>query len=313
MENEQEDVSLPNGYSLSQQLVNTPLYDLYAGTTKTNEQVWLKIFSFAKRKSKNAYQQEFSNLTKLKNQANGKTSNVIEIIDHFIVDRFGVIVLPVQEKNLRFVLENEEPDLKTKYKIFYELCCALDECFKAKVAHLDVQLANIIIFPGYSVKLGNFSSSLRWSTLKSSSMKNSGVEPFKAPEITSPCGFTPYLADYWSLGIVLHSLLSDKVPVIQESKKVMIDDSIPQTARNLVDSLVQVEPQLRPPIDFVLTHELFTQEEIFSNLRLNFRNTKKRKKKGITHRLQRVMSANLGKMKKGSSSETTTPKGKRKK
>ena len=302
-------LSLPNGYSVGPLISQDPLYDIYEGSQKGAD-VIIKVYPLRKRKCKNAYQQETSNLKKLKAQSNGKTSNVIEMKDNFIVGNKGFVILPMEEHNLEEIIEELEP--KAKYKIFYDICCALDECFNAKIAHLDLQLKNIVVI-GNIAKLTNFSSSLRWSTLKSTSMKNCGIVPFKAPEITNPCGYTPYLADYWSLGVILHALLSDRIPVIQ-GESIYIDDSIPQTARNLVDSLVQLEPQLRPPVSYVLKHELFTEEEVFTNLRENYRATKKRgKRRGITRRLQRVMSANLGKMKKGSNASPSGSKSKKEK
>merc|ERR1712137_1235159 len=116
---------------------------MYSGKSLPGSRVWIKLYALKCRKNKNCFQQESSNLKKIKAQAEGKASNVVEILDTFFFGEYGIIVFPQEYQTLTKAL----PELsKTeKIRIFFDVCCAIEECYKAGVAHLDIHPDNIYL------------------------------------------------------------------------------------------------------------------------------------------------------------------------
>ena len=97
---------LPGGFSIGDQIESTKLYKLYEGSSTLGENLHIKTYSLAHKYSKISYQQESSNLTALKNLANGKASNVIQIVDHFTHADYGIVILPAYPTCLADALED---------------------------------------------------------------------------------------------------------------------------------------------------------------------------------------------------------------
>ena len=276
-----------NGYTIIEYISKTKSYTVYSGTSSlgVDVDVWIKEYNIRTRKLKNSFAQETANITKLNLLSERRTSNVITLLAYFEHNGCGYVIFPAEGVPLDTVYANFTRE--EKIRIFYGIVCGLDECYKAVVAHLDLQPKNILILNNQHVLLTNFHDSLRWTSLKSTSMKQVGKKPYRAPEITDPCGYSPFLADYWSLGILLHLLLSDSFPEIVDND-VIIDSKFEGAEKELVGALLQVNPRTRPPfLDFVLQHELFSQNDIFVQLRLG---TKKKRKNALTAHMSRVVS-----------------------
>jgi len=95
-----------------------------------------------------------------------------------------------------------------------------------------------------------------------------GTPAYLAPEIIINKGYSDYYSDMWSQGIVLYTMLSGTVPYrgssLQEllesvmSKEIVYPPFISQSAKDLIQKLLQVDPLKRISFPAMFKHAWFT-------------------------------------------------------
>ena len=252
--------SLPGGFVITDQISHSKEYDLFEGEGPGGAKVCIKAIPLNYRQLKNGFTQESYNLEKLTSISMDRDSHIITLLDCFKDGSHGVVIMEPFDTTLEVALKENVLNEKEKVRIFYEVCLAVNECSEGCVAHMDISPQNIYLINGV-VKLANFSSSIRWTTVRSTSMKVIGTPEFRAPEVNDPCGYTPYLTDLWSLGVLLHYLITNKFPDVDltagEDGLVTIDSSLPAPIADLISSLLEIKPFMRLPLDALLEHPAF--------------------------------------------------------
>lgn len=106
-----------------------------------------------------------------------------------------------------------EEDLAHFY--FKQLINAVDFVHSKGVAHRDIKPENILLDERGNLKLADFGLATVFKR-KGSGKRNCttpcGSPPYVAPEIVSPNGYDPELADIWSCGIVLFVIACGQIP-----------------------------------------------------------------------------------------------------
>mmetsp|Transcript_2280 Transcript_2280/g.3659 ORF Transcript_2280/g.3659 Transcript_2280/m.3659 type:complete len:310 (-) Transcript_2280:29-958(-) len=283
---------LPGGYIIRDQISSESTYDLYAGESPDGRLICVKSTRLNIRQLKNGFTQEVFNLQKLTTiaKASNKASNIIKYITSFTDDLYGVLITEGYDYTLYNALENDILEEKKKMYYFLHICKAVEECSAGGVAHMDIHPKNIFIKNGRAL-LGNFNSSIRWNTVRSTSMKVCGTTEYRAPEITNPCGYSPYLVDLWSLGILLHYIITKKYPIVDVDKDstdaITIDPEIPAPAEDLIRSLLEINPCMRLPVEEIVDHPIFEYYDV-SDVQIRSDILERKKKK----RTKRVASVN---------------------
>merc|ERR1712137_802691 len=122
--------------------------------------------------------------------------------------------MPLMEKDLLSLMEQYEHS-KLPYslglQIFHEICKAVGEIHTAGCAHLDLKPENVLINQKdgkLEVYLCDFGS----SSLNSSTVGWRGTKYYAPPELRSNDAYQTQPADLWSLGILLHVILTGTFP-----------------------------------------------------------------------------------------------------
>jgi len=156
--------------------------------------------------------------------------------------------------------------------IFIQTCKALQFCHQHEVAHLDIKPENLLYRTskntpsGYEIKLTDFGSSAFHRPRVSGFY---GTMYYGAPEAVSHLrnqskrSYDAKKADLWSLGILLHVLLTFTWPFDQNNcadvaeqilaHQVCINPSVPRRYRRIIGALLSPNPCDRPSIDWVLS------------------------------------------------------------
>ena len=102
-------------------------------------------------------------------------------------------------------------------------------------------------------------------------IEKSGTPAYIAPEILIGNGYTGFASDYWSLGVVLYSMLYGQVPFksnkIKEMHKLIIEgkydmpDDISEEGRDLVCNLLEINPNKRFQFEQIIKHKWFSNFE----------------------------------------------------
>lgn len=100
--------------------------------------------------------------------------------------------------------------------LFKQLLSGVDYLHKMGVAHCDLKPENLLLGYGNILKIGDFGSSkvfrIPWTTDKSAASGLCGSDPYIAPEEWEPKNYEPEKVDVWACGIILHVLITNKLP-----------------------------------------------------------------------------------------------------
>ena len=152
--------------------------------------------------------------------------------------------------------------------IFYQLISVIEHLHKSSIIHRDIKLDNIMIDSNLCVRLLDYGLS---KALKSESQKlfeKCGSFEFMSPEMAKNQAYDTSI-DIWSLGVVLYSLVHQRLPFAARDTSLLIQKIIygePQYSRelsaNLIDLLermLQKDPSERITIDEIKRHQWVTQ------------------------------------------------------
>ncbi|PRP78135.1 sperm motility kinase Y-like [Planoprotostelium fungivorum] len=137
----------------------------------------------------------------------------------------------------------------------------LHHSHKTGVAHLDIKPENIMVGKDDHLTLIDFG--LAAETLGLCHQFNGSVD-YASPEVWRKMPFEPACSDVWSLGIVLHILLTGCLPFdpaavprmrVQPDFYWPEDIDVSEDAKELVKWMLELKPMARPTMKEVLNHK----------------------------------------------------------
>ncbi|GMS90088.1 hypothetical protein PENTCL1PPCAC_12263, partial [Pristionchus entomophagus] len=155
--------------------------------------------------------------------------------------------------------------------VFYaaEITAAMQFCHSHSIVHRDIKPENVLIRASGHIMLSDFGSCKDLSEQQSEAAPPAagpdrsrlqrrasfvGTAQYVSPEILTG-ERTTRATDYWSLGVVIYQLLTGKHAFHDESEYLMFrrikgllykfPDDFPPEARDLIEKLLMIEPQLR--------------------------------------------------------------------
>lgn len=190
------------------------------------------------------------------------TISVKEIFQH---DNLGYIVMDLAAQDLLEIIESESaiPEEDAIF-IFHDVCKAVKTLHEQGVAHLDIKPENILITNEGEVEICDFASASYLE--KISSDKCFVCTPsYTAPERFSTGKFDGAAADVWSLGILLHVLITGYFPFSNSSSVQyprnldfnFVSSVATSACIDLIKSMLALDPAERPSLDQILGHSVF--------------------------------------------------------
>lgn len=182
----------------------------------------------------------------------------------FIHDNIGYLTYPKINK-MKPITHYRLPEQKLK-TIFKTLCKAVRECHKHGIAHRDIRTTNILYdIENDAIKLKGFENADFWGLSKKLSGAF-GRKFYSAPETFTQHSYDGEKADMWSLGVVLHELLTGKLPFSSNNYKDYIDGNVQlcsdykfsDSCVFLLNSLLQVNPAHRITSREIFLHPWFS-------------------------------------------------------
>lgn len=183
-------------------------------------------------------------------------------------DVIGLIITEYVETNMLEILKEKSLSPEQCIEIFTSICKAIEYLHSNGIAHLDIRPDNILVNSDLNIiKISEFSSAISFERKKKYS-GNCGTFFYCAPEIFKDNSYYPEKADIWSLGILLHVLLTrtwpysgDNVEEIQKAvQSIDINFNLqlmsPAVA-TLIDWMLDPDPIFRPTVVEVLNHPWF--------------------------------------------------------
>lgn len=149
---------------------------------------------------------------------------------------------------------------KNTIKIFKQLVQAVEYCHNKNICHRDIKLENIIIDNDLNLKLLDFGFA---AVISKTKLLNffCGTPSYMPPEIVQKKEYIGFNADIWCLGILLYTLLCGSFPFRGNTEKELytriikrnfyIPDYVNDIEKNLLNSLLQINPENRPNCETV--------------------------------------------------------------
>lgn len=251
--------------------------NVFLGVSEDNMKVVIKIIPLKNSWCQGEYKREVLSLKKLKN-----TPHIVQLIDSFVNGTNGVIVLQKMDTDLLDFIENRDISVEEAKTIFRQVCIAILQMHKRKIAHLDIKPENIFLNDDdiNSVVVGDLGSSFRWSRRNNQKIGLAGTAFYCAPEVKQKQSYEPSAADIWSLGVLLHVLLTGFWPFsaasqdqlnrnVQEGKIHLLEKRLPKddSLLNLLKRMLSYNSEDRPSIEDVFFSEFVGGKEIEHQLK----------------------------------------------
>ncbi|GMH69666.1 hypothetical protein TrLO_g11246 [Triparma laevis f. longispina] len=142
------------------------------------------------------------------------------------------------------------------------------------VIHRDLKLGNLFIDRHMSIKIGDLGLATKLTHSSERKRTICGTPNYIAPEIIDGKGGHSFQVDIWSMGVIMYTLLVGKPPYeakdVKSTYKRIIANvytfpdhvSVSERAKDLIRSMLQSKPEMRPTLDQVQNHEFFTANDV---------------------------------------------------
>lgn len=135
-----------------------------------------------------------------------------------------------------------------------------------KVIHRDLKLGNMLLNSLMHLKIADFGLASKVNYTGEKKIDVCGTPNYISPEVLQKRGHS-YEADIWALGCIMYALLCGRPPfettTLKETylritmRKYSTPPHVSNTARNLIKSLLSLEPLHRPALEKITKHSFF--------------------------------------------------------
>ena len=199
--------------------------------------------------------------------------NLIEYAENGTLSNYIRVTGPIEEELVWFM--------------FYQMCDAIKFIHSKLIAHLDLKLENILLDKFFNIKLADLGVAHQVTRFNKNWEHRKGTLNYMAPEVN--ClkkneQYDAFKADIYSLGVWLYILLVGEFPDQQfisginestnDSEMEEIENptnqdeknstkkwnSLSESAKSLIISMLSIKPDGRPSIEDVLNHEWLSKD-----------------------------------------------------
>lgn len=194
--------------------------------------------------------------------------NIIHLHDFFIHDDDFCLVMDhcVGGELKNFIIKNDKLIEPTAALIFQQVCQAVAYCHQSGVAHRDLKPENILIDKYPNIKISDFGLC---GYVNDGQLMNTfcGSPSYCSPECLFGKEYDGKKSDVWSLGCILFTMVTGTLPWNCLNQGVManqirnglyiVPDYISPECKDLIESMIKVDPNSRISLDEVLQKPWF--------------------------------------------------------
>ena len=231
----------------------------------SQQRVAIKQISTSSKASRQAFLKEVEIAT-----AVSPHDCIITTMDTTCSVGIGSIVMPLIPHDLVDWLPSKRHTRRSLCKFFFQICQAIGHLHSLRIAHLDIKLENILVDSLGNALLCDFGSAHYFDDSLEHPV---GTVLYWSPEKAQDTNFDKAAADVWSLGILFYVLLTKSYPCVGTTEDEVINtlkngklsfhalesSKCSAAAKNLIHSMLQIQPSQRATIADVLRDPFFAQ------------------------------------------------------
>lgn len=141
--------------------------------------------------------------------------------------------------------------------IFRQLISALAYCHTNCIIHRDLKPENILLSSDLSIKVADFGFGAVFGHVALLSTF-CGSPHYAAPEMLTGIPYSGPEVDIWSVGVILHVLLTGKLPTSPLSFSAIHDSSLCESSTELIKRMLTTSPESRATLSEILSHPWVT-------------------------------------------------------
>ncbi|XP_059214584.1 testis-specific serine/threonine-protein kinase 6 [Centropristis striata] len=163
------------------------------------------------------------------------------------------------------------------YRLFKQLCEAVQYLHNSNVAHRDLKCENLLLDKYHNLKVCDFGFSKRLTYTDGRvvlSQTFCGTSSYAAPEVLRSVPYNPKVADVWSMGVVLYMMLYASMPYDATNVRKMVGiqiqhsinfpniPSVSSDAKDLIRSILHPVVEKRLTVSGILQSSWMLREGI---------------------------------------------------
>uniref|UniRef100_A0A0N5BJ85 Polo kinase n=1 Tax=Strongyloides papillosus TaxID=174720 RepID=A0A0N5BJ85_STREA len=205
-------------------------------------------------------------------QMNLQHSNILRMFRYFGCKTCVCMTLELWDDTLECVLKRlkvlDEPSCRF---VAREIACGISYLHEQRVIHRDIKPDSIFLTKDMDIKIGNFENATYHRDSAERTMKPYGTPMYFPPEYFDGNKYS-FGVDVWALGIILYEMIVGHVPfddmfyfmICDKIKRCdyNIPSTVPVHTEEMIRILLTRDPNNRPAIDYVLTYDYLSSENI---------------------------------------------------
>ncbi|KAI1900144.1 hypothetical protein AGOR_G00046990 [Albula goreensis] len=196
--------------------------------------------------------------------------HIVHFYQHFEdKDNIYILLEYCSRRSLAHILKARkvltEPEVRYYLR---QIMSGMQYLHEHEILHRDLKLGNFFVSESMELKVGDFGLAARLEPQGNRRKTICGTPNYLSPEVLNKQGHCCE-SDVWALGCVMYTMLLGKPPFettnlketyrcIREARYTL-PSSLSLPARQLITSMLAKNPQDRPSLQEILTHQFFTQ------------------------------------------------------
>jgi serine/threonine protein kinase len=210
--------------------------------------------------------------------------NIVEFLRAFTSDNYTYVVLELcSNGNLTDMVRARSclslPEVR---RMLIQICGGVRYMHKRSVIHRDLKMGNVFLDEQMNIKVGDFGLAAVMADEQDRRTTLCGTPNYIAPEILSKSGTRGHdnKVDTWAIGVMAYAMLVGTPPFQSKTQqeiytklrsleyewKIDCKNYIPQQAKDVVASCLNLNSAERPDMDDLVEHEFFTMGAIADTL-----------------------------------------------